>query len=167
VELLDRLDLFRPLERHERDALAEGMRRVTFARGETIIRQGDPADSAYLVGRGDVRVWLQQGDVTQEVATLGPGDLIGEMSLMTGDPRSATCTAVSDVSCYVVDHASLQRLLTVRPRIADELSALLAERQTVLQRKSGELVAKAATAQQGAEVRQTLVGRIRRFFDLA
>ncbi len=164
LALLGRVDLFKSLEHHEREALAASMIPVAFARGEAIIRQGAAGDNAYLIARGDVRVWLQAGDVTQEVATLGPGTLIGEMTLMTGDARTATCTAVSDVACFVIDHAGFQRVLNLRPQIADDMSLQLSTRQAQLAEKGGQLTAKAAAAM--TENRQNLVMRMRSFFGL-
>jgi hypothetical protein len=67
------------------------------------------------------------------------------------------------VVCYVVDHPSFQQLLTTRPQLAEHLSALLATRQAALDKKGGELSAKAA---QAAEHRSRLLARIRSFFNL-
>ncbi len=163
VAALERVDLFAPLEPFERQTLARAIRRVRFARGEAIIRQGDPGDSLFLVAEGQVRVSIAQGGISQEVALLAPWNFFGEMSLMTGEPRTATCTAGTDVVCYVIDHAAFHSILTLRPQIADEMSYLLATRQVALGHKGDELAARAALA---ADRRKHLLARIRSFFAL-
>ena len=112
-----------------------------------------------------VQVSLGQDDIDSPLATLSAGDLVGEMSLMTGEPRKATCRAATDVLCYELDHATLQSVLTTRPAIADQMSALLAARQGDLERKGGELSAQSAA--RGTDSRGALVEKIRRFFNLS
>jgi small-conductance mechanosensitive channel/CRP-like cAMP-binding protein len=161
---LEQVDLFAGLEPKERELLARGLRKKQFAAGEFIIRQGEPGDSMFVIASGRVRVALGQGTFEKTLAALGTGQFIGEMSLMTGDPRTASCAAVDDVVVYELDHVTFQNLLTTRPAIADRMSTLLAERQLHIERKGGELSALAA--QQTAERKRKLLGRIRDFFDL-
>ncbi len=160
---MDKVDLFSGLEPSERRILAHGMHRVQFAAGEAIIRQGEPGDSLFLIARGDVLISIGQAGLNQSVTSLRAGHFFGEMSLATGEPRAATCSARTDVVCYVIDRAAFQRLLAVRPQIAEQVSALLAARQVALDAKGGELSARAA---QAAEHKTRLLERIRRFFDL-
>ena len=161
---LERVELFNPFERHERELLARGMRRLRFAAGESIIKQGEAGDSLYLIAEGDVLVSLGARGVDQSVTTLRPGDFFGEMSLMTGEPRTANCSARTDVICYLLDHATFQQIVTMRPEIADQMSALLARRQAHLDRKGGELTVRAA--QHSSEMRSKLLARIKKFFEL-
>jgi small-conductance mechanosensitive channel/CRP-like cAMP-binding protein len=163
LQALERVDLFAGLAPTERELLAQGMRRDHFAAGEQIIRQGAPGDSLFLIAQGEVLVSLGQDGINQSVTTLKAGDFFGEMSLMTGEPRSATCTARVDTICYVIDHATFHRLLTQRPQIAEHMSTLLTARQATLDRKGGELSARAALATDG---KVKMLERIRRFFEL-
>ncbi|MBI4511871.1 MAG: mechanosensitive ion channel [Deltaproteobacteria bacterium] len=165
MDALARIDLLGRLDPSERELLAEGMRRVKFAAGEMIIRQGDPGDSLYLIQNGSVGVRLSVDGAQKEVAALAPGDFFGEMSLVTGEPRTATCTAKTDVTCYLVDHASFQRLLDARPKIADEISSLLATRQVELASRQRGL-SEEAEARRAADARSRLLARIRDFFHL-
>jgi hypothetical protein len=71
---------------------------------------------------------------------------------------------MSDVSCFLIDHAGFQQVLSLRPQIADEMSMQLAARQVQLAEKGGQLSAKAAAAM--TENRQNLVKRMRSFFGI-
>jgi small-conductance mechanosensitive channel/CRP-like cAMP-binding protein len=160
---LRRIDLLAGLEAADLEQLARGLRRVRFAGGEPILRQGEPGDSLFIIAEGDVVVSLGQGGINQSVTTLGPGQFFGEMSLLTGEPRSATCSARTDVVAYIVDHDTFRKLLADRPQLAEHLSTMLATRQAALEKKGGELSARAAAA---AEHRSRLLARIKNFFDL-
>jgi small-conductance mechanosensitive channel/CRP-like cAMP-binding protein len=161
--VLQRIDLFNGLSEPDLETLARGIRTVKFAAGEQIIRQGEAGDSLFVIGEGDVLVAL--GDVGRHhsVVTLHAGDFFGEMSLVTGDVRNATCSARTDVVCYVIDHAALQPLLRDRPQLVEHLSSVLTSRQAALERKEGELSARAARA---TESKNRLLARIKSFFDL-
>jgi len=164
--LLKHIDLFTPLDTTSMDVLAAGLQQHEFAAGEPIIRQDEPGDSLFLVRRGQVGVLLGVDGVTREIAVHGPGNFFGEMSLMTGAPRTATCIARTEVSCYVVDAATFRRVLAARPEIADQLSQVLAQRQMELEAERGDLSAE-ARARRLAEQHTRLLGRIREFFSLS
>ena len=164
LSALEQVDLFSTLEPGERDLLAHGLRRRPFAAGESIIRQGTPGDSMFIIARGEVHVSLTQAGLHKVIANLGPGDFVGEMSLMTGEPRAATCLAATDVMSFELDHATFQHLLTTRPAVADHMSSLLATRQSHIEKKGDEMSALAAA--QTAESKSHLLHRIRSFFEL-
>lgn len=158
------VDLFAALEPAERRQLAEAMRAMRFAAGETIIHEGDGGTSMYLVTRGHVSVRVGLDGAQREVATLGPGQFFGEMSLVTGEPRRATCVATDEVECWVLGHDAVRPLLAARPAMADELSTVLAARQEELDGEreglSDELRGR-RSARRGA-----LLQRIRTFFQI-
>jgi len=99
------------------------------------------------------------------VATLRAGDIVGEASLMTGEPRGATCVAQSDVVCHMVNHELFQALLARKPQVAEDISAILSQRQTALDAEREGLSAEAAAARQ-AEARSRTLLRIKQFFGL-
>ena len=129
-----------------------------------MIRQGTPGDSMFIIARGEVDVSLTQAGMNKVIARLGPGDFVGEMSLMTGEPRAATCLAATDVMSFELDHATFQQLLTTRPALADQMSSLLATRQSHIEKKGDEMSAQAAA--HTAEHEGHLLQRIRNFFEL-
>jgi small-conductance mechanosensitive channel/CRP-like cAMP-binding protein len=163
VAALKRVDLFSGLPANDLRLLSQGMRVVRFAAGEPIIKQGEGGESMFIIAEGEVLVSLRASGLDQSITILRAGNFFGEMSLITGDPRNANCSAFTDVICHVLDHGSLQPLLAQRPAIAEHFSSLLASRQAALEKKGGELSARAA---QAAELKDRLLGKIRRFFDL-
>jgi small-conductance mechanosensitive channel/CRP-like cAMP-binding protein len=162
---LARTPLFGRLEPRERELLARRLKTQRFAAGESIIRQGDDGSSLYLLRAGQVVVRLAVDDAEREVATLGPGQFFGEMSLMTGEPRKATCAAKGDATCYVMQHAAFRRVLEAKPQIAEQISTVLGQRQMALEGERGHLSAE-ARARAAAENSSRLLARIRDFFNL-
>lgn len=125
----------------ERDALVARTHRRTYARGEVLVREGDPSDSLHLVesGRLAVRVDTEGGE-TAMLNVLGPGDWFGELSLLGGNApvRTATVVALEAAvtrSLPTTNFAELRRqhpatgelLLTLLARRIEELSSRLLE----------------------------------------
>jgi len=120
---------------------AAGTRRE-FATGELLMRQGEPAESLFVILSGKVSVVREHPDLSTPImlATLGPGEIVGEMGLLDGEPRSATVTALEDmVTMEVPDavlgemvkrhpdlYATLVKVLSRRLRSTDELAAEIA-----------------------------------------
>jgi small-conductance mechanosensitive channel/CRP-like cAMP-binding protein len=162
---LAKVELFGTLDDADVDLIARGMRKVTFAHGETLIKQGDPGDSLFLVSEGEIAVHLAVDGASRQVATLRVGDILGEASLLTGEPRGATCVATSDVVCHTIGHDLFQQVIARRPRLAEDLSAILSLRQTALDAEREGLSAEASAARQ-AEERSRTLQRIKAFFGL-
>ena len=162
---LAKTELFGPLEKSERELLAQSLKIERFADGEEVIRQGDPGSSLYLVREGEVGVRLAVDGAVREVATIGAGQFFGEMSLMTGEPRRATCAAKGDATCYVIEHRAFRRLLAAKPQVAEIVSTVLGERQSALEGEREDLSAE-ARARRAAENSSRLLARIRDFFNL-
>lgn len=102
-----------------------------FNAGETIFRQGDSGDVAYLIREGEVAIIRHDGSEDRVLATLRPGDLFGEMAVIDERPRSATAKAVSPVTAMVISAAQFNdRMEHIDPLIANLL-------QTFLQRLGG------------------------------
>jgi CRP-like cAMP-binding protein len=123
VDALSKVDVFRALDAEKIDRLARGLRMAIFGPGEVILRQGDPGDSLYLVRTGRVALELAtRGGGRREIATLSPGQFFGEMSLMTGESRSA-----------IVDKGAFQQILEEKPELAGVISDILTHRQLSLE----------------------------------
>lgn len=112
-------------------AVARCMHLLQLPSGTTLIHQGSTSDTGFMV-------LLLDGDITVEhrvsshnppvtLAVLGPGSLLGEMSLVDGAARSASCTASTDVRCAVLTRKALESLLKHRPHVAARLMTVVAQ----------------------------------------
>jgi NTE family protein/lysophospholipid hydrolase len=92
--------------------------------GEVLMRQGDLAEDMYIVLSGRLRVTATQADGSQRtIAELGSGETVGEMALVTGDPRVATVHAVRDTQLARLTRTTFERLLERHPRTTFDLIA--------------------------------------------
>jgi small-conductance mechanosensitive channel/CRP-like cAMP-binding protein len=161
---LDRVDLFRGLDPAMRAELAAQFAYTPFAQGEAVTHEGAHEDGLYMIVRGDAVVRIGTGDQAHDVARLGPGQVFGEMSLMTGEARAATVIAATDLVCYRVDKPVFEALLRNHPEVAEQVADVLAARKVALDAARG--AATATTPVQLATEKQDLLGRIRGFFGL-
>jgi len=166
LALLSQIDLFhRSLQPDEMEALAGAMRQRHFHSGEVVIRQGDVGDSLFILAEGLTHVYLDRGpdNGRVRVAQNTPGQTFGEMSLLTGEPRSATVIAATDLVAFEVSKEHVQELLLRRPQIAEQISAVAAERQLGLR----QAAATTAPTEQVAErqhVGRQILEKMMQFF---
>ncbi len=164
-KLLAGIELFSTLSDAEREEIAHLLKYAPFTGGEIVTRQGAEAHWLYLVEDGQAAVRVTDGEIEKEVAKLKGPAIFGEMSLLTGAPRSATVVAETDVECFRLDKVAVQRILERRPDLARDLAALLSKRQTELMAVKDGLDAESARRHQAA-AENDLFNRIRHFFSL-
>lgn len=111
------------------DALAAHARAVRYEAGSEIIREHDPGTAMFIIVGGKVAVTIDDGAGQRSVATLGPGQIFGEISLLTGQPRLGTVTAEDDVEAIEITRAMLQPILTATPSLFERFATLLQKRQ--------------------------------------
>jgi len=162
-ESLSRVDLFQSLSSGEIDRLAGGVKLKVFAPGENLCRQLEPGDSFYIIREGRVAVFINDSAVHPvRAAQLERGAFFGEMSLLTGEPRSGTVTAETDVEVLCVSKQDFAGLLQANANLAGKLAAALetrlAARRTILNASAGGAAA--------SDTRSALTARIRQFFGL-
>ncbi|MFO0725119.1 MAG: mechanosensitive ion channel family protein [Myxococcota bacterium] len=163
---LAEIDLFAGLSNEDRVLLAAHMRMAPFAAGEPLTRQGADAHWLYLIASGEVSVRIAAGGAEErEVARLHAGQIFGEMSLMTGEKRSATVVALCDVDAYRLDRDGFDTLLKRRPEIAEQLAETLAKRR-VEQRMLREQISREEASARMSEDTADMLDRIRGFFGL-
>lgn len=108
------------------------MRPHRFKRGTTIIRQGEADDTGFMVlvldGEVTVENVIARRDDPVTLKVLGPGSLIGEMALVDGEARSASCTASTSVTCAVLTRAAVETLIAEQPATAAKLMTAVAQR---------------------------------------
>jgi small-conductance mechanosensitive channel/CRP-like cAMP-binding protein len=165
VKALENVELFRRLTAEERLELAGRMRAAPFVRGEALTKQGAEAHWLYIVIEGRAEVHVAIDGKSEKVATLGAGDFFGEMGLMTGEARSATVVAETDVLCYRLDKQAFRQILSRRPEIAEDISQVLARRRVELEAVREEL-SEEALRRRVDHTQNALLDRIREFFGL-
>ena len=129
IWLLKKIQLFKAFTEGELAGLAERMTMRQFAPGTQVITAGDPGRSMFLLSEGLASVLVKGEDGEVDVATLRPGDFFGEMSLLTGDPRSATIMALSETVAFEIEKEDLIPLLDANPDAAELLAIAVADRR--------------------------------------
>jgi CPA2 family monovalent cation:H+ antiporter-2 len=124
-ELAQRFPLFANLTPEQREVLVLHFQPHTAEPGERVIRAGDPADALYLISRGEVEVTVDG----MRLKTQGPGDLFGEVALLSGGRRSADVTALDYSRFARLSGRDFHRFLRRYPEIHAHIAALAAERQ--------------------------------------
>jgi len=160
-DLLGRIDFVAALLPESRSILAERARFQEYGPGQAIVRQGEQGDTFYLVARGEVAVRVQVEGGEKEVAKLGRGAFFGEMSLLTGDPRTATVVAVDDAALLAVDRDAFERVFAKDPSMAQELAAVIARRRMALESARAESAVLPAAVEKETT---NLLSRIRSIF---
>jgi small-conductance mechanosensitive channel/CRP-like cAMP-binding protein len=129
VSILRGERLFECLSEEQLNQLVQDARLKLFGRGEPVIEEGAAGDSMFVLLRGAANVFVSKNGSRIQVATLGAGDCFGEMSLLTGEPRSATVRADGD--CYVMEIGKpvMAEVLRDAPTCLEKLSELLAQRK--------------------------------------
>ncbi len=126
---LESVEEFRHLDRATLGDLAERMELVEIAAGEMLLRRGDTGDRMFVIVEGEVEVPVMDArDRTRIVARLGPRDVVGEMALLTGMPRSADVVARTALRAYAIRQEDLDPMLRAQPTLARLLSRLLSRR---------------------------------------
>jgi cAMP-dependent protein kinase regulator len=120
---LEGMPLFSGVPREELVSLLTSVTPLRFSSGQTVVREGEAGDSLFLVLQGSLRV-STRGEGGQDIAlaVLGAGDFLGEVSLLTNRPRTATVTALTDAELLRLDRAAVERLRKTHPQIEASLT---------------------------------------------
>ena len=124
IDVLARNPLFAGLDPSELGDLEAVMRRKEFDAGQVICHEGEAAESLFVIVDGFARVLHDD----QPVARLRRGDVIGEMSLVSGEPRSATVVAAVPSTVYELSRYGVAALIAEQPRILENLTRILTDR---------------------------------------
>ncbi len=120
------------------------MRLVGFAAGATVIKEGDQLETGYmlLLLTGEVSVQTLDPGTREPVviSVLGPGNLIGEMGLLDGAPRSATCIATNRIEAAVLSRGALDQLIEQHPQVGAKLMVALSQRLGDRLRATGQQI---------------------------
>ena len=157
--LLADVDLFASVPPEMRNQIALAAPMAVYGSGETIVRQGEDGQSMFIVLSGEVRVVLEPN--REEVARIQRGGYFGEMSLLTGEPRSATVVAAGDVVVVEIAADLFRRLAAVHPDAIEKIG------MAAMVRRSGLEQMKSMAAETVTVETTTLMTRMKKFLRLA
>ncbi len=160
ARLIEGVEVLASLSGEQRAQLVASSRALLYEAGQVIVREGDPGASMFLVRRGEAAVRLAGAD--GEVARHGEGGFFGEMSLLTGDARSATVTAITDCELIEIGAEEFRRVVLADAAVVERVTAAVAARRAELDQHRATRPTGSATA----EPAQNLVARVRRFLRL-
>jgi small-conductance mechanosensitive channel/CRP-like cAMP-binding protein len=160
------IDLFRPLSDEELKAAAAAFRHLHYSSGERIIVEGDAGSSFFVIDRGEVDVSKTLAGKSRVLARLMEGQFFGEMALLTGEQRSATVVAATDVDVFTLDKTGFEKILVQNPAIAVEISTILSERRDALTQAKDDLTAPLTAGENAGDRSQRILTRIRSWFGI-
>jgi small-conductance mechanosensitive channel/CRP-like cAMP-binding protein len=160
ARLLDGVEIFAALTGEQREQLAAASRALLFEAGQDIVREGEAGTSMFVLKRGEAVVTLAH--TVGEVARHHEGGFFGEMSLLTGDARSATVTAATDCELIEIGADAFRRVVLADAAILEQVTAAVSKRRLqIAQHRATKTMGPAVV-----EPPQTLVDRVRRFLRL-
>jgi CRP/FNR family cyclic AMP-dependent transcriptional regulator len=129
VELLRSVPLFADLEEGELERFSQVAVPRSFPAGTRVFHEGDSSDACYIVSEGSFRVTREHSDGRAiTLATLGPGEIFGELAMLDGDRRSASAESITDGTLLALPANDVRSLLARNPEIALKLVAGLVRR---------------------------------------
>ena len=127
--IISRIPLFEGLSPEEQEELRAMMTQTTLRRGETLFNEGDSGDRLYILLSGKVKLGHASADGRENLlAVLGPGEIVGELTLFDPGPRSTTATAVAPTELLTLDHNQLMTFVESHPQLAKDMLRALAQR---------------------------------------
>lgn len=138
AESLQQVPVFVPLDEEELEKLARGSSTRVYAPGEAIVRKGQEGNSMFVVVRGRVAVQIPENDILTTINELTANDFFGEMSLLTGQPRTATVVAMEETEVIQIRKTALRPLFEANPNLMQAICEIIEERRTLLVRPETE-----------------------------
>jgi hypothetical protein len=124
--------LFSGFSQEELEAVIRGLRLLSFEPGDIVLTEGDPGDSLFVLTTGTLKTFVRnpQGSGQLFVRSLRDGDFLGEISILSGKPRSATVTAATACELLVLDRAALDEITRAHPHVREVLEEFYVSRAT-------------------------------------
>jgi len=128
-KVLKKVPIFRMLGKESIDFIVERLKFKAYDKDSVICKVGDPGDTMFIVITGEVDIIIDTDDgVEQVVATLGAGDYVGEMALLTGGTRSATVKAVEESEMFLLHKDDFDVILERFPSISLSMGKIMSKR---------------------------------------
>ncbi|HYK97024.1 MAG TPA: cyclic nucleotide-binding domain-containing protein [Candidatus Acidoferrales bacterium] len=141
TDFLKRVSWFEDLDKASLEAIANAAVEQTYQPGEFIMRQGDTGVGAFIIRSGKVEVLQVRDGKEVALATLGPGDVVGEMALLDEFPRSASVRAKEPTTALGIQRWHFRGILQSHPQLAVALLPILSRR---IRNAEGQLPQQAA-----------------------
>jgi small-conductance mechanosensitive channel len=148
------------------DAMLNGARLLRFGRTERIIEQGAEGRSMFIVAHGEAEVLVKINDIEKSVAVLREGDYCGEMSLLTGEPRSASVLAKTDCEMWEIGKDVLAGILAENQPLVEKLSDILTTRKLEMEGIVAHAMATDDVKAKQKEYKASFLKRLYGFFEL-
>jgi CRP-like cAMP-binding protein len=168
LEALRRIDFLSVLSPDHLDIVARGATTRVYLPGETVVRQGEAGAEFFFILDGSAEVVREVGQKTSVMATLSAMEFFGEMSVLTGEPRSATIVAKTRLEVLVITKAVLAQPIMLHPVLAERISNVLARRKDDQAAHHLEAASRSRDPVHGQDDHaRTMGARIRDFFGVA
>lgn len=160
AEHLNRIPIFNALSDEEIERLANASTSRVYAPDEAIVRAGQIGNSMFVIINGSVKVQIAENNYQKTVNTLAEDDFFGEMSLLTGEPRTANVIAIVETEVLRIDKNGLKPIFEANPTLVDAISEFIEERKLALQSDAKE------EKEDQALQKKSALSSIRKFFGL-
>jgi len=161
-KIISGVELFSHLTEKDIEHLASKMSYQKIKSGETIVKSGDEGNSMYILVEGVADVLVLQEEKMVKISQLSPGQFFGEMSLLTGESRSADVVATTDVVVYQLQSDHFYNIFNDHPDVVEKISEILVERKYQNAQKLKDL--KKSVSVISPENPSLFVKKIREFF---
>lgn len=159
-ERLSAIPIFAPLSDEETQKLAKGTTARVYAPGETIVRKGQEGNSMFVIHRGAVKVQITENGYPKTINRLRENEFFGEMSLLTGQPRSANVVAEEETEVFQIKKKALKPIFETNPDLVSSICEIIEERRKLLKTEH------VASNVPESEKAKSVFGSIRKFFGL-
>lgn len=129
VEFLRWVEIFEDLPEAQLEKIAELLKERRYSENQPMFKQGDPGDSLYLIVDGRVKVFIHEGRAEKVLAFYGEGQVLGEMSLLSGEPRSATAVTVTDTRVFTLSKQDFDVYVASNVGVLRQIMRVMALRQ--------------------------------------
>lgn len=150
VEHLTNVSIFAPLSEEEIERLANSSTSRVYAPGEAIVRIGQEGNSMFVILSGSVKIQIPENDYQKTVGMLAENDFFGEMSLLTGQPRSANVVAIVETEVLRIDKAGIKPIFESNPVLVESIWEMIEERKVGLASETEESSEDKDSPKQGA-----------------
>jgi small-conductance mechanosensitive channel len=159
-EQLSHIPIFEPLSDEETKKLAQASSARVYAPGEAIVHKGRQGNSMFIINRGAVNVQITENGQAKTINKLKANDFFGEMSLLTGQPRSATVIAEEETEVLQIKKKALKPIFETNPTLVKSICEIIEERRKLLETHEQE----ASESHIGKE--KGVLSSIKKFFGL-